>query len=239
VIISNSHKFIFIHIRKTAGEAVTATLEPHLRRGDSLPDTDPRRWLGRSIKLGSAPYPSLTKHSSAVEIRGEVPSGLWNDYYKFAIVRHPVDRMVSFYQWAGRIHAQRNSMRPQHVRYYLTESSRRGEPNRWPAVQAYSATDSFAEFIRHPLIADSHDMHDQANVICDPEGRILVDFVAHFEQIDEDFRQIQQAIGLPCHVLTRTNVSSSGHDRPVVTQEDEEYLGGVFRRDFDLFGYKI
>lgn len=237
MIISNSRKFIFIHIRKTAGESVTATLEPHLRRGDFLPDGDPRRRVARSIRLGSPPYPSLTKHSSAAEVRREIPPDLWNDYYKFAIVRHPVDRMVSFYQWAGLIHAQRNRWRLHHARYYLTDAGRRGEPNRWPAVQAYSATDSFAEFIRHPLMTGSHDMDDQADAICDPEGRILVDFVAHFERIDEDFRRIQQTIGLPRESLIRTNVSASRDGPPIVTREDEEYLGRVFRRDFDLFGY--
>ncbi len=237
MIISKSHKFIFIHIRKTAGESVTAMLEPHLRRGDFLPNGDPRRRMESSIRLGSPPYPSLTKHSSAIEIRQELPPDLWNECYKFSIVRHPVDRMVSFYQWAGRIHAQRNRWRPHHAWYYLTPSGRREEPNRWPAVRAYSTTDSFAEFIRHPLIADSHDMHDQANAICDPEGKILVDFVAHFERIDEDFRQIQQAIGLPCESLVRTNVSTARGGPTVVDREDEEYLGRVFRRDFDLFGY--
>jgi hypothetical protein len=147
--------------------------------------------------------------------------------------------MVSFYQWAGRIHALRNRRRPHHAWYYLTKSGRRDEPKNWPAVQAFSVTDSFAEFIRHPLIADSHDMHDQADAICDPEDRILVDFVAHFERIDEDFRQIQEAIGLPSHSLARSNVSTSPSGPPTITREDREYLGRVFRRDFDLFGYDV
>lgn len=239
MIISNSRRFIFIHIRKTAGESVTATLEPHLRRGDFLSNGDLRRQVGISIRLGRPAYPALTKHSTAVEIRREVPVDLWNEYYKFAVVRHPVDRMVSFYQWAGRIHAQRNRWRPQHAWYRLSESGRREEPNNWPAVRAFAATDSFAEFIRHPLIADSHDIHDQADAICDPEGRILVDFVAHFERIDEDFRRIQETIGLPCHSLTRSNVSKPYSGSPIITREDREYLSRVFRRDFDLFGYDV
>ncbi|HEY2815312.1 MAG TPA: hypothetical protein VGJ03_17750, partial [Acidimicrobiales bacterium] len=86
MIISHSHKFIFIHIRKNAGISVTSTLKPYITRRDFVTYEGPRKWL-RNRLPGSAQYRALSAHSSALEVRDEIPADVWDRYYKFAIVR--------------------------------------------------------------------------------------------------------------------------------------------------------
>jgi hypothetical protein len=70
VLVSDSHKLVFVHIQKTGGSTVHRLLE------ERIPDL-------RSI---------LTRHAFAS--RGKQELDGWNDYYKFALVRNPWERLV-------------------------------------------------------------------------------------------------------------------------------------------------
>ena len=84
MIVSTRHKFIFVHIPKTAGSSITTALKPY----------------GRDNKLAAA----STKHETLGELfaRQRIAPGL---YFKFGFVRNPWCRMVSFYFYLrGRAH---------------------------------------------------------------------------------------------------------------------------------------
>jgi hypothetical protein len=70
--ISNELKLIFIHIPKNAGTAITNS---------------------KTAKFFSG------GHQSAKEIMNQYPKE-WNQYFKFAVVRNPWDRVVSNYEYA-------------------------------------------------------------------------------------------------------------------------------------------
>jgi len=74
MVISGKYRIIFVHLRKTGGESISAAIA-------SAADK----------KCGN-----LYKHMTASRIMEKFPKK-WNKYYKFCFVRNPWDLAVSFY----------------------------------------------------------------------------------------------------------------------------------------------
>ncbi|HRY36260.1 MAG TPA: sulfotransferase family 2 domain-containing protein [Candidatus Magasanikbacteria bacterium] len=73
MIVSHQHKFIFIHIQKTAGSSISEYLKEH----------------SQCEEIG--------KHWNALAVRKFLGEKIWNEYFKFSFVRNPFDRLVSWY----------------------------------------------------------------------------------------------------------------------------------------------
>ena len=59
--------------------------------------------------------------------------------------------------------------------------------SQWPGVQAYLATKSFSEFIRHSLFRQEPGAWRQADILGGAEGELIVDRVARYENLPDDF----------------------------------------------------
>ena len=148
MIISNHLKFVFIHIPKTAGDSATAALQPYLAKDDFILNNDFQAWKRRVTRRNPSKYSMLEKHSPAIVVRDSIPPPEWNSYYKFAFVRHPIQRVVSFYTYMVYKAEERQRFLPRNI-WYLTPPGREGDPMLWPGMKAYMATDSFSHYIRH------------------------------------------------------------------------------------------
>lgn len=128
MIISSGRRYVFVHIPKTGGTALSLALESRAMRDDVLIGDTPKAEARRKRQRDQFPTVKLNKHaklSAAIQMIGDV-----SDYYCFTLVRNPWDRLVSYYQWLG---VQKFSH---------------------PAVGLAQAH-SFSEFIRAPLITSS------------------------------------------------------------------------------------
>lgn len=101
MIISHKHRFIFVKLRKTAGTSLEIALSGICGEDDiitpiSKADEKIRQDLGYR---GAQNYESVPfyNHMPAVEIKESIPSGIWNDYFKFCFERNPWDKTVSHY----------------------------------------------------------------------------------------------------------------------------------------------
>ncbi len=239
MIISNTHKFIFIHIHKTGGESVAAALTPDLDDNDWIPSPNPRAWLRTHSRQQFRTFRPLGKHSPACLIKSVVPESIWDSYFKFAFVRHPVDRVTSLYHFTSRMVGERESWSFRQRWWHLTPAGGRGDPRKWAAGRAFLETNSFSEFIRHPLVRDDPGMKPQSSFVYDDQGQLMIDFVGRFEQLDQDLGTILRNIGLPPRDVPWKNASNAEASREVASKDDCAFLQTIFREDFDRFRYEL
>lgn len=83
MIISNEHKYIFIHLPKNAGTSIEVSL------------TGAERWEAEE------------KHLTALECREKYGYDLWRECFTFCVVRNPWDRLVSQFKFSGGIWCNR------------------------------------------------------------------------------------------------------------------------------------
>ncbi len=148
----------------------------------------------------------------------------FSSYLKFAFVRNPWDRVVSAF-------------------HFLKEGGLNAHDAKWAARHGLDAM-SFEAFVTGHLarreILDFYHFHPQSLYICDAWGRLLVDRLARFERIEEDFREICEQLGIQA-TLTHANrtVHRERDYRQHYTESSRRIVADVYRRDLYLLGYSF
>ncbi len=230
--ISQSRNFIFIHIVKTAGESVTQLFEETSLWNDLPIGGTP---FGEAVNRHYQKHHGLHKHSTCSEVRSVLGNRAWNEYFTFTFARHPYSRILSLYNYAGRLVDNQRS--PYLKR--LPRKQRRVAPLwEWPAIQAYLASGSFSEFIRHPQFWADLASQPQTTWILDENEEEIVDFVGRVENIEADLGTVVDRIGLPKPSIGRKNRSPArrgpGH---FPTEDDYRLLEEAYEADFERFEY--
>lgn len=119
MIISHRHRFIFVHTMKTAGDSISDSVKPVLGKGDFIIQNDFQAFMRRMQGRSSTQYRALEKHSTALEIRSCVSEEMWDEYFTFAFVRHPVTWAISLYNYMARKAAERDRLLLRNA-WYLT-----------------------------------------------------------------------------------------------------------------------
>lgn len=122
MIVSHARKFIFLKTHKTAGTSLEIALSRYCGAqdiltpiaGDEAERVASSGGGARNYHLPLSKYRpghyyarflrrerpvAYTEHMRAVDARRVLGEKIWNEYFKFTIVRNPFDRMVSRYHW--------------------------------------------------------------------------------------------------------------------------------------------
>ncbi len=220
--ISHEYKCIFIHIPKCAGTSVESAfghfddqggtivqdhrsirmIEP-LALAPALKSRSNRRELVRKIAHRLRPNPG--KNNKATVTRQQ-----YHDYFKFAIVRNPWTRAVSFYK---------NVMDdPTHRR----ELDVRDDA-------------TLAEFLT--AHAGKGLLRPQLDWITDWRGKMPLDFVCRFENLSKDFESVVEQLGGPPIELPRINLVKWDAASPKFDQPLSRLIADVYAEEIALFGY--
>ena len=99
MLISESKSFLFVHVQKTAGTSLADILKPHALNPAS----------GRMNKLASDlglvrdwRKFHFRKHANLRKAQSVIPAPVYDGLFKFAFVRNPWERLVSWYQYVQR-----------------------------------------------------------------------------------------------------------------------------------------
>ena len=226
MIISHQKKFIFVANGKTGSEAIETALRPY-HDEPSL--------------ICSAPGFFNGKHVPAAVLR-EVMGGLdWSQYFKFGIVRHPVDRFLS---------AWRHHLREQDRDVKLLLRHPRSTLQLWRHTRLL-AVPPIPDLIEEHHVQKMIQTHAavrlklgcetnlQYPVFYDAEDRLCVDFVGRYESLSTDVATVAEKIGIPIPTIPVVNVGKGKREGIVFSRDAMQLLERTYAEDFKRFGYEF
>ena len=219
MLISHQKQFVFVHIYKTAGTSVRDLFTPYARLRDRV--VYQYRLTSRMVGFlahrlgwesrGNAPFTGVAKHGPASEGCNYLGAARWKSYFTFAFVRNPFDWIVSQYA-------------------YIRETKDHPE-------HAISQNWSFADFVNREI---PNHAKRQWHFVSNVRGEVIVDFIGHFEQLQEDILTVCQRLDIPPGPLGHRNRTRSRDGRGYAAYYDENtraLVADYFAIDFERFGY--
>lgn len=231
MIVSHTHRFIYIKTYKTGSTSVEAALSgicgpddviteasEQLRGVRSKPAQNWRldhpavpkrpllkRMLGRPERHYH-PSVGYYEHMPAWRVRTYLGEDTWKRYYKFSFERNPWDRQVSWYNYKTKSLPQ--SDKPSFEAF--NRDKRRAWVENW---QLYTI-----------------------------DGAIVLDFIGRYERLSDDFAHVLEAIGLKGQLeLPRTNVSKGrdGSYHHFYNDTSRAIVADWYRPEISHFGYEF
>ncbi len=206
MIVSHRHRFIFAAVPKTGTHAVRQALRKQLGDGDV-------EQVGLFVNK-RFPWEDLAAiqhgHLSLRQVRPYLGEEAFSSYFKFAFVRNPFDRFVSYCAFmlrGGDVFQQR----PREVmRHFLF-----GAPPE-----------------QHILF------QPQASLLVSEDGAtLLANEVGRVEDMQASYDAICARIGIPSRPLDRVNGSKRGDYRRYYDQALIDGVAARYAQDLELFGY--
>ena len=205
MIVSHAHRFIFAAIPKTGTHSVRRALRGHL-----APDDLEQVGLFVDKRF---PWPELAQlrhgHLGLAQVRPFVGEDAFARYFKFAFVRNPFDRFVSYCAFATR-ESGAFEQDPRGTMHHILFELRP---------------------LQHILFQPQHAF------LVDEHGALLTDYVGRVEQMQASYDTICERIGIPSQPLEQVNSSRRGSYRDYYDATLIEGVSQLYRRDLDLFGY--
>ena len=140
-----------------------------------------------------------------------------DDYFKFAFVRNPFDRIVSNWKmWTN-----------QPFRLRQMGSYKK------PFIKGLRNF-NFREFLSLTEQIDNHHWNQQYDFI-----RVPLDFIGRFENIQQDFNTVCDKIRIPRQQLPHKNKTKHKHYTEYYDDETRQIVAEKYAKDIEYFGYKF
>jgi len=195
---------IFIHIPKTAGTSMEEALGIDIT---SYRTPDKKRLYGMLDGIAM-------QHYTAKQVRDIIEPEIFNNYFKFAFVRNPYDRVVSEWLWHLSVTGWK---------YYSLDSFIKNM-DKMPAVYRDHITP------QHEFVYDG--------------GELIVDFVGRYEKLAWDWEYVRASVyqisglelkkKLPIRMASGQRKNWESYHNP----KTRSMIYERYQKDFELFDYK-
>lgn len=214
MIISSGRRYIFVHVPKTGGTALSLALEDKAMADDILIGDTPKAVKRRARIKKLKSNGRLWKHSRLADIEGLVSPESFKDYFIFTIVRNPWDRSVSYYHWLQR--------------------------QTWehPAVALAKSVD-FSTFLNHEQTQAGFSVPFHSSML-DSQGNEHASLFARLEHLDEDLAPLWAHLGFDLSPIKRVNASKRERDyRVYYNDADAALVGKLCAEDIKRHSYSF
>ena len=215
MILSRGRRFIFVHIPKTGGTALSLALEARAMKDDILIGDTPKARARRGRLGGVKSQGRLWKHSTLADIAGLATDAEINGFFTLTLVRNPWDRAVSYYTWL------------------------RAQAFAHPAVGLAKAL-SFSGFLNHPQTMTAFRLWPYAAYMRDRHGVERASLYARLETLDHALAPFEAHLGFALRPLARANESDRPRDwRQAYSDADAALIGTLCAGDIARFRYRF
>ncbi len=209
MIISRGRKYVFVHIPKTGGTALTLALEARAMRDDILIGDTPKARARLARNKANPATAHLRKHTPLAQI-GAL---LADDYFCFTLVRNPWDRLVSYYHW----------LRAQNFAH--------------PAVSLAKSVD-FTGFLNDGATQAALAAWPAQAYMRDAKGVDRANAYVRLEHLQQDLAQIEAYLGFSLGPMARQNMSLRDRDwRKYYTDDGAAIISRICHADISAFNY--
>ena len=250
-------RFLFVHVPKNAGSSMKRALirgtEPRCAKGVSremyrnmcknLHNRDP---LNEPLSY-NIPIPP-TQLIKFMNIKYET-TFKEEDFFKFGVIRNPFDRAISIYHYIMDI----DTVDSDHRWVQRGSKGKRGRLPRDFLIRSMllKKITNFEEFVRFVFGSYTFSLFcmkyggalhyvikPQSYYLYNKENELLVDYMARYENLEEEWSFITNKIELDTK-LPWINKSSRNHEKweQYYTSEAKRIVREFFKRDFELLGY--
>ena len=166
------------------------------------------------VQITHLPYQNPT----AVQWRKAHPNG-----FRFAFFRNPFDRLVSAYAY---------------FQMEWTHQMVKDDVEKYALIHK-----DFREFVLKGVgdgrvLGQTH-CRPQVSWITDESGKVIVDFLGHYETLQQDFDQVCRRFGWEEKPLKLMNFTQHPSYREVYDRAMIDTVMSVYRMDFEVGGYTI
>ena len=215
MIISPGRRYIFVHVPKTGGTALSLALEARAMKDDILIGDTPKARRRRGRLKSLTPTGRLWKHSTLADIDGIIGPEALDDYFVVTLVRNPWDRAVSYYHWL------------------------RAQSFSHPAVTLAGQLD-FRGFLLHPGIQKSLAASTYGSYVTAADGREHCQLFVRLEHLEQDIAPFEAHLGFGIGPIVRVNASDRRRDhRLYYDSETAEVIRRVAAAEIKRFYYSF
>jgi len=189
----------------------------------TISDTQKFVWY-RVAKVGTRTIFNALKQTKAVlSVKHAhdvcIPTGHFDDYFKFAFVRNPFDRLVSC--WLNKVRGRKMP------RFGVNKKA-------WEEMQEFAGFISFIEGL-DLTTCDEH-LRLQSSMI----DLSAVDYIGRMESFSADAAEVFEIIGVEVPSLESRNVTKSrvGY-KEYYSAKDVERVHELYKKDCQIFGYSF
>ena len=211
LVISKKNKLIFFHIPKNAGTSVSSLL----LKNESFyyPWVILSKILRKIKKTDNFFFDNFqkkiylfTSHETVRTIERKISSEIYDNFFKFAVVRNPYSRFVSRYNYMKSTNTLKELSFPEFLKKHVELS----------------------------LIADQ-----QYRFLLNKNGKIGVNKIIKFENINEEMTEFSKANNLKLSKFKKLNISTTENYKDYYDTDTKKIVEDFCKEDLEFFNYSF
>lgn len=238
MLLSHRKKFIYTKTVKTAGTSIESYFERYC-----LPEGEWRFSHSREEHIGDDGIVGYRgrnskgvvwrNHMPAAAIRDRVGNEVWENYFKFCVIRNPFTKLVSAYYMF--VKEQQALTTKQRIAKQIKKIS--GRANAIDLVTGKTDIDRFRSWIKNGGWVNDRDKY----LI---DGQVCVDYFIRYEDIENGLKHVCEVLQVPYELerLPKLKGNISKRSLPISAFYDDEttmLVKKIYDFEFSEFGYTL